>query len=64
MVTATKTKLVMATLALPDDKSADVPCMAKTFSSGRDGFYARVQNIIIDGEVYGGQIQIWKQGKQ
>ena len=33
---------------------------AKTFSSGREGFFAQVQAFVLSGKVYGGQIQIWE----
>ena len=58
-----KPKIVFVTVKMPDGKEYEVPLPAKTFSSGRKGFYAQIPSIIYDDEVYGGQIQIWNKSK-
>jgi hypothetical protein len=42
------------------EKLQTVIATAKTFSSGREGFFAQIQPFVINGKVYGGQIQIWE----
>ena len=54
----------MATLKMPDGKEYEIPLPAKVFSSGRHGFYSHVPPIAFNGEVYGGQIQIWKKSEK
>jgi len=45
---------------VPDGKEHEIPLPPKTFSSGREGYYAQIQSFVYENEVYGGQIQIWK----
>jgi hypothetical protein len=47
---------------MPDGKQYEIPLVNKTFSSGRQGFYAQIPSIVYNNEVYGGQIQVWKKG--
>ena len=47
---------------MPDGKEHEIPLPAKTFKSGREGYYAQVPSFVYENEVYGGQIQIWKKG--
>ena len=54
-----KPKIVFVTVRMPDGKEYEVPLPAKTFSSGREGFYSQIPPIAYNDEVYGGQIQIW-----
>ena len=55
-----KSKIIFATLKIPDEKKHEIPLPAKIFSSGREGFYAQIPALVYDDEVYGGQIQVWK----
>lgn len=55
-----KPKIVFAVLKMPDGKEYEIPLPSKVFSSGRHGFYSHIPPIAYDGNVYGGQIQIWK----
>ena len=52
----------MVTLSMPDGKQYDIPLVSKTFSTGREGFYAQIPSMVYNNEVYGGQIQVWKKG--
>jgi hypothetical protein len=56
------TKVVIANLSMPDGKQYEIPLVSKTFSSGRQGFYAQIPSLVYNNEVYGGQIQVWKKG--
>ena len=56
------TKVVIANLSMPDWKQYEIPLVSKTFSSGRQGFYAQIPSLVYNNEVYGGQIQVWKKG--
>jgi len=58
----TKNNIAVAILRMPDGKEHEIPLPAKTFKSGREGYYAQVQSFVYENEVYGGQIQIWKKG--
>ena len=58
-----KAKIVVVTIRMPDGKEYEVPLPAKTFSSGREGFYSHIPSITYDDEIYGGQIQIWNKSK-
>ena len=58
-----KPKIVIVTIKMPDGKEHDVLLPAKTFSSGREGFYAQIPPMVYDDEIYGGQIQIWNKNK-
>ncbi|HET7391923.1 MAG TPA: hypothetical protein VFJ51_13975 [Nitrososphaeraceae archaeon] len=55
-------KIAFVTLRMPDGKEHEIPLPAKTFKSGREGYYAQVPSFVYENEVYGGQIQIWKKG--
>lgn len=57
-------KIVFTKIKMPDGKEYEVPLPAKTFSSGREGFYSQIPPIAYKGEVYGGQIQIWKKSEK
>jgi len=59
-----KSKIVFATLKMPDGKEYEIPLPSKTYSSGREGFYGQIPAIAYDNEVYGGQIQVWKKTKK
>ena len=58
----TKNKIALVILRMPDGKEHEIPLPAKTFKSGREGYYAQVPSFVYENEVYGGQIQIWKKG--
>ncbi|MGH9980060.1 MAG: hypothetical protein ACRD6U_00735 [Nitrososphaeraceae archaeon] len=55
-------KIVIAILSMPDGKQYEIPLASKTFSSGRQGYYAQIPSLVYNNEVYGGQIQVWKKG--
>jgi len=55
-----KSKIVIVVLKMPDGKEYEIPMPQKTFSTGREGFYAQIPALVYDDEVYGGQIQVWK----
>jgi hypothetical protein len=57
-----KSKIAFAVIRMPDGTEHEIPLPPKTFSSGREGYYAQVPGFVYEGEVYGGQIQIWKKG--
>jgi hypothetical protein len=57
-----KSSIAYAILRMPDGKEHEIPLPPKTFSSGREGYYAQVPSFVYENEVYGGQIQIWKKG--
>jgi hypothetical protein len=59
-----KSKIAFAVIRMPDGKEHEIPLPPKTFSSGREGYYAQVPGFVYEDEVYGGQIQIWKKGKK
>ena len=52
--------VALAIIKMPDGKEHEIPLPPKTFSSGREGYYAQIQSFVYDNEVYGSQIQIWK----
>ena len=56
----TKDSIAIVILRMPDGKEHEIPLPAKTFRSGREGYYAQVPSFVYENEVYGGQIQIWK----
>ena len=64
MSTTTKTKEVSkfasALITMPDGKAKETTLEEKIFKSGRTGFYAQITAFVYEGELYGGQIQIWK----
>ena len=45
---------------MPDGKEHEIPLPPKTFSTGREGFYAQIPSLVYNNEVFGGQIQVWK----
>jgi hypothetical protein len=49
---------------MPDGKEHVIPLPPKKFSSGRLGYYSQVPPFVYNDEVYGGQIQVWKKGKE
>ena len=53
-------QIPIAVLSMPDGTEYKIPLLTKTFSTGREGFYAQVSSFVYDNDVYGGQIQIWK----
>jgi hypothetical protein len=55
-----KSKIAFAVIRMPDGTEHEIPLPAKTFSSGREGYYAQIPGFVYDNEVYGGQIQVWK----
>ena len=55
-----KNNVALAIIEMPDGKEHEIPLPPKTFSSGREGYYAQIQSFVYENEVYGGQIQIWK----
>ncbi len=57
-----KQRIAIVVLSMPDGKKYEIPLPAKTFSSGREGFYSQIPSFVYNNEVYGGQIQIWKKG--
>lgn len=59
-----KSKIAFAVIRMPDGKEHEIPLPPKTFSSGREGYYAQVPGFVYENEVYGGQIQIWKKGEK
>ena len=59
-----KTKIAFAVIRMPDGSEHEIPLPPKTFSSGREGYYAQVPGFVYNDEVYGGQIQIWKKGEK
>ncbi|MDR4510952.1 MAG: hypothetical protein MRJ93_04510 [Nitrososphaeraceae archaeon] len=54
--------IVIANLSMPDGKNYEIPLVKKTFSSGREGYYAQIPAFIYNNDVYGGQIQVWRKG--
>ena len=62
--TTTKTAdIVIATFTMPDGTSHTTPLSAKTFSTGRQGYFAQISPIVYDGKIFGGQIQMWNKAK-
>ena len=59
-----KQKFAYAIIRMPDGKEHEIPLAPKQFKTGRDGYYAQVPSFVYDGEMYGGQIQLWKKTKQ
>ncbi len=47
---------------MPNGEEHQVPLPPKTFSSGRQGYYSQIASFVYEGEIYGGQIQVWKKG--
>ena len=57
-------KIAFAVIRMPDGTEHEVPLPQKTFSSGREGYYAQIPGFVYNDEVYGGQIQVWKKGEK
>ncbi len=57
-----KNKIVIAILKMPNGEEHQIPLPPKTFSSGRQGYYSQIASFVYEGEIYGGQIQVWKKG--
>jgi hypothetical protein len=55
-----RNNVALAIIKMPDGEEHEIPLPPKTFSSGREGYYAQIQSFVYENEVYGGQIQIWK----
>jgi len=49
----TKNNIAVAILRMPDGKEHEIPLPAKTFKSGREGYYAQVPSFVYENEVYG-----------
>ncbi|MDE1829655.1 MAG: hypothetical protein KGI25_04970 [Thaumarchaeota archaeon] len=58
------TSIVIAKIKMPDGKEHEIPLPKKTFSTGREGYYAQIPSFVYNDEVYGGQIQMWKRGNK
>jgi len=58
-----KGNFVIVTLKMPNGEEHAIPLPPKKFKTGRLGYYSQIPSFIYDNEVYGGQIQIWKKGK-
>lgn len=59
----TKQKFAYATIRMPDGSEHEIPLAPKQFKTGREGYYSQVPSFVYDGEIYGGQIQLWKKTK-
>lgn len=59
-----KSKIAYAVIPMPDGTEHEIPLPPKTFSSGREGYYAQIPGFAYNDEIYGGQIQIWKKGEK
>ena len=59
-----KERYAYATVRMPDGKEHEIPLAPRQFKTGRQGFYAQKPGFIYDGEMYGGQIQLWKKTKK
>ncbi|MEW5839837.1 MAG: hypothetical protein AB1753_02425 [Thermoproteota archaeon] len=57
-----KSKIAFAIIRMPDGTEHEIPLPPKTFSTGREGYYAHIPGFVYNDEVYGGQIQVWKKG--
>lgn len=55
-----KSNIVIVTIKMPDGKEHEVPLPAKIYKTGREGYFSQIPSFVFDGEVFGGQIQIWK----
>lgn len=55
-----KSKIVIVVIKMPDGKEYEIPMPAKTYSTGREGFYAQIPALVYENDIYGGQIQVWK----
>ncbi|HZT35929.1 MAG TPA: hypothetical protein VFA15_08410 [Nitrososphaera sp.] len=55
-----KQKFAYATIRMPDGKEHEIPLAPKQFKTGREGYYAQIPSFVYNGDMYGGQIQLWK----
>lgn len=55
-----KFEMIIAVLELPDGNKIQILLPPKVFKTGREGFFGQISSFMYDGEVYGGQIQVWK----
>lgn len=55
--------IVIAKITMPDGKEHEIPIPTKTFKSGRQGYFTQIPPMLYNGQVYGGQIQIWNKTK-
>lgn len=53
-------KVVKISLKFEDGTVAELIAPEKVFSSGRLGYFAQIPATAAEGNVYGGQIQIWQ----
>jgi len=60
---AGQSKFAYAMIRMPDGKEHEIPLAPKKFKTGRDGYYAQIPAFVYEGEMYGGQIQLWKKTK-
>ena len=44
--TKSKSKIAFAVIRMPDGKEHEIPLPQKTFSSGREGYYAQVPGFV------------------
>jgi len=58
-----ESKIAVVTLTMPDGSKHEIPLPEKTFSSGREGYYAQISSFVYKNEIYGGQVQVWKKTK-
>lgn len=59
-----KHNIVFVTIKMPDGKEHEVPLPYKIYKSGRKGYYSQIPSLVYDGEIFGGQIQIWEKTKK
>lgn len=59
--TTQKTSYVTVTVTMPDGTETKLVAPAKTFKTGRRGYYVQIAPPIdMDGKLYGGQVQLWE----
>ena len=51
-------------MVMPNGDEHEVLVTPKTFSSGREGYFAQISSFAYDDDVFGGQIQIWNKTKK
>ena len=56
-----KNNVALAKIKMPDGKEHEIPLPPKTFSSGREGYYAQIQSFVYDNEV---TVAKYKYGKR
>ena len=52
------------TIKMPNGEEHIIPLPPKKFSTGRLGYYSQIPSFIYNDDIYGGQIQVWKKGKE